>query len=103
MGWLSKVMGIDAKRDAKRQAAEQAKKTAAAEAAALEVQRQVAERQKQYSQSLTNMQTLAEANKIMERDVDPSSNVVAGGSAEDVRRKKRASFPSVAASLGINI
>lgn len=109
MGWFSKVLGIDARKNAQRQAAEEAKKAEAARQEAARVQAETAEAQRKYQQSMLNMQNesqkLSLTNKQdMSTDV---ANVVAGGTADavgtDLKKKRQQIGAGIAASLGINI
>lgn len=108
MSWLTKILGIDAKREAAqmqndtaRTAAENARADAKLQADATLAQ------QKQYQDTLTNIQTnaqkLTDANNA-NAGTGPVTNVIAAASAsafDQLRKKKQGT--SLSSSLGINI
>lgn len=110
MGWFSGLFGNSAQHQAEDAAEAAAKADAArklAEAQAAETARQQAE----YQQSLINMQRESlnlQANNKADLGTDASSNVVAGGTANDVsdataKKKKLVDTSSMSAQLGINV
>lgn len=109
MSWLTKVLGIDARRNAEATAKKQAADTAAAEAAAEAQRMETARKQAEYQQTLQNIQqnnqSLTNSNQTL--GTDTANNVLAGGSADAAApRKKRTPMGSgagVAAVLGINV
>jgi hypothetical protein len=106
MGLLSKWLGIDARRNAQNAANKAAADAKAAQDAAAAQQAAVAAQQKQYQDSLLNIQkesgVLNAANQ--ELSTNTVSNVVAGGTADstDAALKKKRLGTGIAASLGIN-
>lgn len=108
MSWLTKVLGIDAKREAAQRQNDQAKAAAdAAAKAAADQAAQTAAAQKQYNDSLiamsTNAQKLTDTNNAGANAAN-ISNVIAGGTASDAAtllKKKQAT--TLSSSLGINI
>lgn len=107
MSWLTKVLGIDRKREAAQRQNDQAK--AAADAAAklaADQAAQTAAAQKAYNDSLINMST--NAQKLTDQNNAGAntaniSNVIAGGTADAASLLKKKKATTLSSSLGINI
>jgi len=109
MGWLSKILGIDARKEAERTAKAEAAKAEAARQEAARVQKETLEAQTAYQNSMRNMQVEAQRLQVSNKtDLNTDvANVVAGGTADaaatDLKKKRAAVGGGIAASLGINV
>lgn len=109
MGWFSKVLGIDARKEAKKIAESEAVKAEAARQEAAAQNKLTLDAQKQYQATMLNMQNEAQKLQVSNKsDLNTDvANVVAGGTADaastDLKRKRKQIGNGIAANLGINV
>lgn len=112
----SKLLGIEHRKNKEAAAAaaeaEAQRKTDEARAAALAQAEATAKQQREYQQSLMNMQREAQAlssNNASDLSNDASANIVVGGSADQqdndalLKKRKTGQGTGMAAQLGINV